>query len=111
MLGSGEHGHRIGPVRDDGGQPDLVRPPPGEGEGHIGEWQVLVTGKRGGQRALASGSDSAVRADSSSTCGPADAGATAAGAGASSTTTWALVPPTPKELTPARRGSTDSHGR
>ena len=31
-------------------------------------------------------------------------------AGASSRTTWALVPPTPNELTPARRTPSHSHG-
>ena len=31
-------------------------------------------------------------------------------AGASSSTTWAFVPPTPSELTPARRGASPGHG-
>ena len=32
------------------------------------------------------------------------------GSGASSRTAWALVPPIPKELTPARRGPSEGHG-
>ena len=47
-------------------------------------------------------------AESSSSCGEREASGTeAAGteaAGACSRTTWALVPPMPKELTPAQRG-------
>ncbi len=44
-------------------------------------------------------------------CGPGRAGVAAAVAGASSSTTWALVPPMPNELTPARRGlPSPSHG-
>ena len=55
----------------------------------------------------------AVLALSVSTCGPcpAVAGRTAA-SGASSSTTWALVPPSPNELTAARRGRSERfHGR
>jgi hypothetical protein len=44
------------------------------------------------------------RADSVSSCGPL-AGSEGSRSGASSTITCALVPPTPKLLTPARRGA------
>ena len=44
-----------------------------------------------------------LRADNTSSCDAVDA-ARAARGGASSSTTWALVPPMPNELTPARRG-------
>ncbi len=45
-----------------------------------------------------------MRAESSRSCHGRE-GPEGALSGASSTTTWALVPPMPKELTPARRGS------
>ena len=52
-----------------------------------------------------------LRADSTSSCGAADARRRRA-RGASSSTTCALVPPMPNELTPARRGASPSasHG-
>ena len=55
-------------------------------------------------------SDFALRTRS---CGPSAVSADAGTTGASSSTTCALVPPMPNELTPARRGapSGDSHGR
>ncbi|HUR02469.1 MAG TPA: polyketide synthase, partial [Nonomuraea sp.] len=55
-------------------------------------------------RAAISASAGPLAADRMSRCGPAAAG-TAGGSGASSRMTWALVPPIPKALTPALRGS------
>ena len=53
---------------------------------------------------LSAASDSGLRAENVSNCQPASVeGATTTGA--SSTMAWALVPPTPSELTAARRGS------
>ncbi|CAM5512223.1 hypothetical protein SALBM135S_09158 [Streptomyces alboniger] len=54
---------------------------------------------------MAVSSAAGVLAESTRSLGPA-AAASGAGptAGGSSTMTWALVPPMPKELTPARRG-------
>ena len=54
-------------------------------------------------RAVAASRADSLRADSTSSCGPRRSGS-AVRAGASSSTTCALVPPMPKELTPARRG-------
>ena len=52
-----------------------------------------------------------MRAESTSNCSGRFGGSEAR-SGASSSTTWALVPPAPNELTPARRGVGPSgHGR
>ena len=59
---------------------------------------------------LSAASDSGLLAENLSSCQPASANG-AATTGASSTMAWALVPPTPSELTAARRGSGPrSHG-
>ena len=57
-----------------------------------------------GVSAWSSSRVSSLRADSTRSCQGRE-GAGGSAAGASSRITWALVPPTPKELTPARRGS------
>ena len=61
-------------------------------------------------RARMAASASGVRADSVSSRGPAT-GSVGCASGASSWITWALVPPTPNELTPARRGAPSRRGQ
>ena len=93
-------------VGNDGCHPDLVGPPTREGERHVGQQSVRRGESSAASAALASCSDSAVRADNSSTCGPPGLPRRLEKVcGASSTTTCTLVPPTPNELTPARRGA------
>ena len=60
-------------------------------------------GRPGGRSAVSRAA--ALFAESSRSCRGREALATARSGGASSRTTWALVPPMPSELTPARRGA------
>ncbi len=73
--------------------------------GDVGERRVRVR-RPGAQPGCVRAAASAValRAESTSSCAAAGRGRARRCGGASSSTTCALVPPTPNELTPARRG-------
>ncbi len=79
-------------------------PPHLEGEGGVGERQVGMAAQVGGQvgpQGVERGGGVGREHEEL----PGARGAGGLGGGASSRMTWALVPPTPKELTPARRGA------
>ena len=91
--------HREHPALGEVAAPDLERPR------DVGEVEVGVRrggGRRGGRRWPSRASR--LRAESASRRQRVGARSTAARSGASSSTAKALVPPTPSELTPARRG-------
>ena len=98
-------------IVNDRGRPELLGWPAREGKRDVGQVRGVV-----GPPAVRPSRDrnarsaSAVRADSNSTCGPGRL-CRAGACGASSRTTCTLVPPTPNELTPARRTPSHSHGR
>ncbi len=65
---------------------------------------VLCCSSQSARSAQRLASAPSVRAERTRSCGPA-AASVASRTGASSTSRWALVPPRPNELTPARRGA------
>ena len=108
MLCRGQHGGGVGTVGDDGRHPELVGPPARERERHVGQRQVLVAREFGGKRGpgILQGLGGARGQQQHLRTARGRAGGEVRGA--SSTTTCTLVPPTPNELTPARRGASDS---
>ncbi len=114
LGGAAEHGDPVRPVvasdgagaaqfRQAGGglpaeQRPRVRDAPQQGlRGVAGEDEQVLAGVPSARAASAAGSPPVSPARSPATY--------------SSTTTWALVPPMPKELTPKRRGPSEVHGR
>src|SRR5215210_4607998 len=99
--------------------PPLPSPNPRPGEGEISGGGAPSPGGRGGdgrggrgvrspryaaRLSVICSSASAVRADRGRSC-HGWPGSDGGRGGASSSTAWALVPPSPSELTPARRGA------
>ena len=91
--------------RDDGGALGKRLASVRERPGDVGQLDVADARARwSARRSRPVASASGVRAESSSSCGPSVVSEGTRGGG-SSRITCALVPPTPNELTPARRGA------